>query len=73
MNPAKSKQGVSLVFQPNYSSKYELFEVDQQLLDELMKRETKMTIKCFEEKNQKSAALCTKNSTFKLKKHVTSN
>ena len=50
-NPAQSKEGMQLVFQPNYANQYELFEVDQHLLEEILNQKENLVIKSYKEKN----------------------
>ena len=35
-NPAKTNQTVTLTYQPQYASKYDLFEIEPHLLDQFL-------------------------------------
>ena len=63
-------------FLPDFSQRqFELFEVDPALLNELLSGRQTMQIKSHQQvlSGLRSAALCTRDETFKLKKNETSN
>ena len=71
-SPAQTDNLVTLQFIPDLSTvKYELFEVDNELLESLGKQN--LSIKSYMIDKVNTAALCTNDTTYKLKRSETSN
>ena len=72
----ENKCAITMQFLPDFSQRqFELFEVDPTVLDGLLSGEQTMQIKSHQQvlSGLRSAALCTRDETFKLKKNETSN
>jgi hypothetical protein len=63
-----------LTFIPDFSTmKFEFFEIDNDLLDKITSNGTDLIIKPYQIEKQKTAALCSSDKTYRLKRSETSN